>query len=204
MQTKRTLIAAALCWACRPWRWRARHLPRPRGPNGGQMQDIGSYHGELLAQDGRAHLLPLRPRRPPARRRAGATGNGHRAGRRAGSRPSTFAPRPDGTALVASGEFRADPGLRVVVQLVPAAGQPARPGALSRPSQRAAMSDTAERRLLDPEAHLLVVEDDGEMRNLVARLLREAASASRPRATAARCGRCWTARPARPTSSCST
>ena len=37
------------------------------------------------------------------------------------------------------------------------------------------MSDTAERRLLDPEAHILVVEDDGEMRNLVARLLREAA-----------------------------
>lgn len=36
------------------------------------------------------------------------------------------------------------------------------------------MSDTAERRLLDPEAHLLVVEDDGEMRQLVARLLREA------------------------------
>ncbi len=37
------------------------------------------------------------------------------------------------------------------------------------------MSDAAERRLLDPEAHLLLVEDDGEMRNLVARLLREAA-----------------------------
>jgi len=37
------------------------------------------------------------------------------------------------------------------------------------------MSDAAERRLLDPEAHILVVEDDGEMRNLVARLLREAA-----------------------------
>ena len=35
------------------------------------------------------------------------------------------------------------------------------------------MSEAAERRLLDPEAHLLVVEDDGEMRNLVARLLRE-------------------------------
>lgn len=31
-----------------------------------------------------------------------------------------------------------------------------------------------DQRLLDPEAHLLVVEDDGEMRNLVARLLREA------------------------------
>ena len=37
------------------------------------------------------------------------------------------------------------------------------------------MNDTAERRLLDPEAHILIVEDDGEMRNLVARLLREAA-----------------------------
>ena len=36
------------------------------------------------------------------------------------------------------------------------------------------MSAAAERRLLDPEAHLLLVEDDGEMRHLVARLLREA------------------------------
>jgi two-component system OmpR family response regulator len=36
------------------------------------------------------------------------------------------------------------------------------------------MSGTAEQRLLDPEAHLLIVEDDGEMRALVARLLREA------------------------------
>lgn len=47
------------------------------------------------------------------------------------------------------------------------------------------MSDTAERRLLDPEAHILIVEDDGEMRNLVARLLREAAF----RVSAARDGR---------------
>ncbi len=36
------------------------------------------------------------------------------------------------------------------------------------------MSGTAEQRILDPEAHLLLVEDDGEMRALVARLLREA------------------------------
>ncbi|MCW8088276.1 response regulator transcription factor [Sabulicella glaciei] len=36
------------------------------------------------------------------------------------------------------------------------------------------MNEASERRLLDPEAHLLVVEDDGEMRQLVARLLREA------------------------------
>ena len=47
------------------------------------------------------------------------------------------------------------------------------------------MSDAAERRLLDPDAHLLVVEDDGEMRNLVARLLREAGF----RVSAARDGR---------------
>jgi two-component system OmpR family response regulator len=47
------------------------------------------------------------------------------------------------------------------------------------------MNEAAERRLLDPEAHLLVVEDDGEMRNLVARLLREAGF----RVSAARDGR---------------
>jgi len=47
------------------------------------------------------------------------------------------------------------------------------------------MSDGAERRLLDPESHILLVEDDGEMRNLVARLLREAGF----RVSAARDGR---------------
>jgi two-component system OmpR family response regulator len=47
------------------------------------------------------------------------------------------------------------------------------------------VSEAAERRLLDPEAHLLVVEDDGEMRVLVARLLREAGF----RVSAARDGR---------------
>ena len=47
------------------------------------------------------------------------------------------------------------------------------------------MLEPAERRLLDPEAHVLVVEDDGEMRNLVARLLREAGF----RVSAARDGR---------------
>ena len=47
------------------------------------------------------------------------------------------------------------------------------------------MSESTERRLLDPAAHLLIVEDDGEMRNLVARLLREAGF----RVSAARDGR---------------
>jgi two-component system OmpR family response regulator len=36
------------------------------------------------------------------------------------------------------------------------------------------VTEGAERRLLDPQAHVLVVEDDGEMRSLVARLLRDA------------------------------
>jgi two-component system OmpR family response regulator len=47
------------------------------------------------------------------------------------------------------------------------------------------MLEPAERRLLDPEAHILVVEDDSDMRNLVARLLREAGF----RASVARDGR---------------
>ena len=47
------------------------------------------------------------------------------------------------------------------------------------------MSATAERRLLDPEPHVLLVEDDAEMRHLVARLLREAGF----RVSAARDGR---------------
>ncbi len=47
------------------------------------------------------------------------------------------------------------------------------------------MQETPERRLLDPVAHLLVVEDDGEMRLLVTRLLREAGF----RVSAARDGR---------------
>ncbi|WP_137126107.1 hypothetical protein [Roseomonas sp. HF4] len=118
MPTKRTMIAAALLGL--PSLALA-HGPA-RGPNGGQMQDIGSYHGELLAQDGRLtfFLFDSSDRPLPA---TGATAT---AIVLAGGRQQTvtFAPRPDGTALVASGDFRADPGLRVVVQLVPAAGQP--------------------------------------------------------------------------------
>lgn len=118
MPTKRNLIAATLLGL--PSLALA-HGPS-RGPNGGQMQDIGSYHGELVAQDGRLtfFLFDTNDRPLPA---SGATAT---AIVLAGGRQQTltFAPRPDGAALVASGEFRADPGLRVVVQMVPAAGQP--------------------------------------------------------------------------------
>lgn len=93
-----------------------------RGPNGGQMQDIGSYHGELLAQDGRLtfFLFDANDRPLPARG-AAATAIVLAGGRQ---QTLTFAARPDGTALEAAGEFRAEPSLRVVIQLVPAPGQP--------------------------------------------------------------------------------
>ncbi len=118
MPTKRSLIAATLLLL--PSLALA-HGPS-RGPNGGQMQDIGSYHGELLAQDGRLTFFLFDTNDRPLFA-AGATAT---AIVLAGGRQQTltFAPRPDGMALVASGEFRAEPSLRVVVQLVPAAGQP--------------------------------------------------------------------------------
>ena len=118
MPTKRSLIAAALLVL--PSMVLA-HGPA-RGPNGGQMQDIGSYHGELLAQDGRLTFFLFDTNDRPL----SATGATATAIVLAGGRQQTltFAPRPDGSALVASGEFRAEPSMRVVVQLVPAAGQP--------------------------------------------------------------------------------
>lgn len=99
----------------------AAHGPS-RGPNGGQMQDIGSYHGELLAQDGSlTFFLYDANDRPLPATGASATAIVLAAGRQ---QTLAFAPRADGKALVATGEFRAEPSLRVVVQLVPAAGQP--------------------------------------------------------------------------------
>jgi hypothetical protein len=118
MPTKRTLIAVALL-SLSPVA--LAHGPS-RGPNGGQMQDIGSYHGELLAQDGRLtfFLFDTNDRPLPANG-VTATAIVLASGRQ---QTLTFALRPDGKALIASGEFRAEPSLRVVVQLVPAAGQP--------------------------------------------------------------------------------
>ncbi|HYF07669.1 MAG TPA: hypothetical protein VD970_08610 [Acetobacteraceae bacterium] len=97
------------------------HLPPgARGPNGGQVQDIGPYHGELVARDGELTLFLFDHNdRPVDARRASGTAvilaGGHQ-------HSVTFAPRPDGTALVAQGNFHAAPGMRVVVQIVPAPG----------------------------------------------------------------------------------
>ena len=118
MLTKRTLITLAIL--ALPSAALA-HGPS-RGPNGGQMQDIGSYHGELLTEDGQltfflydANDRPLSANGPTATAIVLAGGRQQTLG---------FAARADGKALVARGEFRAEPSLRVVVQLVPASGQP--------------------------------------------------------------------------------
>lgn len=118
MQTKRSLMTAALLLALPAMA--LAHGPS-RGPNGGQMQDIGSHHGELLAQDGRLTFFLFDAQdRPLAVNGATATAIVLGGGRQ---QTLTFAPRADGSALVASGDFRAEPGLRVVVQLTPAVGQ---------------------------------------------------------------------------------
>ncbi|WP_372624496.1 hypothetical protein [Falsiroseomonas sp.] len=118
MPTKRSLISATLLGL--PSLALA-HGPS-RGPNGGQLQDIGGYHGELVAQDGRLTFFLFDANdRPLSANGATATAIVLGGGRQ---QTVTFAPRPDGAALVASGDFRADPSLRVVVQLVPSPGQP--------------------------------------------------------------------------------
>lgn len=98
------------------------HTPASgRGPNGGQVQDVGNYHGELVAKDGELTLFLFDHNDRPIR----ATGASGTAVVLSGGRQQTltFAPRADGAALVATGDFRAAPGLRVVVQIVPAAGK---------------------------------------------------------------------------------
>jgi hypothetical protein len=118
MTTRRTLLAglAALLPAAA-----SAHLPAgARGPNGGQVQDVGPYHGEMLAKDGEITLFLFDHNdRPVSARGASGTAIVLAEGRQ---QTLTFAPRADGAALVATGEFRAAPGLRVVVQVVPAPG----------------------------------------------------------------------------------
>ncbi len=97
------------------------HLPAgARGPNGGQVQDIGSYHGELIARDGELTLFLFDHRDQPLDARS-ASGT---AVVLVGSHQHnvTFAPLSDGTALVAQGDFHAAAGMRVVVQVSPRQG----------------------------------------------------------------------------------
>ena len=86
------------------------------------MADLGAYHSELVARDGELvlHVFDMgdRPIRLP---QATATAVVLSEGRQ---QTVIFAPRPDGTSFVAAGDFRAVPGMRVVVQFAPAPGQP--------------------------------------------------------------------------------
>jgi hypothetical protein len=119
MTTRRTLLAIVAAIA--PVSALAHTPAGGRGPNGGQVQDIGSYHGEMLVKDGEITLFLVDHNdRPVPARGASGTAIILAEGRQ---QTLTFAPRADGAALVAIGDFRAAPGLRVVVQVVPAAGQ---------------------------------------------------------------------------------
>ena len=122
MPTKRMLIAALIAAPLTgPARRALAHGPT-RGPNGGQMQDIGSFHGELVARDGSLTFFFYDANdRPLPIDGVAATAVVLSGGRQ---QTIAFAPRSDGKAMVASGDFRADPALRVVLQLVPAPGQP--------------------------------------------------------------------------------
>ena len=119
MTARRTALAALAALALAPAA--LAHVPAGgRGPNGGQVQDVGSYHGEMLAKDGEITLFLFDHNdRPVSAREASGTAIVLSEGRQ---QTLTFAPRADGAALVATGEFRARPGLRVVVQVVPRPG----------------------------------------------------------------------------------
>ncbi|MBY0334850.1 MAG: hypothetical protein K2X49_29735 [Acetobacteraceae bacterium] len=92
----------------------AAHLPPgAAGPQGGQVQVLGPYQGELTV-----FLFDHRDRPLDARL---ATGTAVVLAE--GQQQSlAFAPRADGAALVAAGDFRATPGRRVVVQVVAVPG----------------------------------------------------------------------------------
>ena len=122
MTTRRTALAAFAALVLAPALALAHAAPGARGPHGGPMMDLGPYHAELVAKDGELtlHLFDTadRPIRLPG---AAATAIVLAEGRQ---QNVTFTPRSDETSMVATGDFRAAPGMRVVVQLVPAPGQP--------------------------------------------------------------------------------
>lgn len=120
MTTRRCLLAALTIPALLPVAARAHLPPGARGPNGGQVQDIGPYHGEMVAKDGEITLFLFDHNdRPMSAREASGTAIVLADGRQ---QSVTFAPRADGAALVATGDFKASPALRVVVQVVPRPG----------------------------------------------------------------------------------
>lgn len=120
MTTRRLAVLTIAAGLAAPLAARAHLPPGARGPNGGQVQDIGSYHGELVARDGELTLFLFDHRDQPLDARS-ASGTavvlvgGHQ-------HSLTFAPRQDGTALVARGDFHAASGMRVVVQVSPREG----------------------------------------------------------------------------------
>lgn len=94
-----------------------------KGPNGGQIGEIGDRHAEMVARDGELRLYVLDAQdRPTSARGATGTAIVQAAGRQQTLR---FEPGPGDAYLVARGEFAAAKGLRVVAN-VALPGQPPR------------------------------------------------------------------------------
>lgn len=94
-----------------------------RGPNGGQIQELGGTHAEMVVSDGEIRLWVLDAQDRPASVR-GAVGS---AIVLAQGRQQTvrMEPGPGDAYLVGRGEFQAAKGLRVVAS-VTMPGQPQR------------------------------------------------------------------------------
>jgi hypothetical protein len=108
-------LAAALVFQTVPWPGAAHLPPGARGPHGGQVQILGPHHGELVARDDALTLYLFDHRdRPVDPREASGTALVEAGAER---QALAFALRPDGAALVATGSFRATPGLRVAVEI---------------------------------------------------------------------------------------
>jgi hypothetical protein len=120
MLTRKTFLTAGLLALALALPALAHLPPGARGPNGGQVQDIGPYHGELLARDGELTLFLFdHNERPLDTRAASGTAIVLAEGRQ---QSLPFTARADGSALIATGDFRAAPGMRVVAQIIPRPG----------------------------------------------------------------------------------
>lgn len=86
-----------------------------RGPNGGQIQELGGTHAEMVAQDGEIRLWVLDAQDRPASVRD-ATGSAIVLAQ--GKQQTVrLEPGPGDAYLVGRGEFQATKGLRVVASV---------------------------------------------------------------------------------------
>lgn len=118
---RRTMLAALLA-APLPALAQGSHS-HARGPNGGEVGEIGTTHVEVVARHGELRLYVLDAQdKPTSARGASGTAIVQAAGKQQTLR---FEPGPGDAYLLARGDFPAAKGMRVVAS-VALAGQPAR------------------------------------------------------------------------------